>query len=121
MGSIQNLGEAIAPILLNLKNDSDLIPAIAQDSESREVLMLAWMNREALLQTSKTGKATYWSRSRNEIWVKGATSGHYQEVEELKFDCDADAVLLMVKQIGAACHSGERTCFHNSISFGAEN
>jgi phosphoribosyl-AMP cyclohydrolase len=82
----------IAPLLLNLKSETELIPAIAQDFVSKEVLMLAWMNREALQLTAETGIATYWSRSRNEIWVKGATSGHAQEVQELKFDCDADAV-----------------------------
>ena len=102
-------------VAARLKNSDELIPTIAQDYKSGEVLMLAYMNAQSLAITIETGRATYWSRSRSEIWVKGATSGHAQEVQELKFDCDADAVLLLVKQIGVACHSGERSCFHNAI------
>lgn len=98
-----------------LKSPSDLVAAIAQDSESGEVLMLAWMNREALAATIATGRATYWSRSRNELWVKGATSGHTQTVASISLDCDGDAVLLKVTQVGGACHTGDRTCFHNNI------
>jgi len=98
-----------------LKSPSDLVAAIAQDSETREVLMLAWMNREALAATIATGRATYWSRSRNELWVKGATSGHTQTVTSISLDCDGDAVLLKVAQVGGACHTGDRTCFHNDI------
>lgn len=116
MSANRNFDLEIAPILLNLENEMDLIPAIVQDFESKEVLMLAWMNRNSIKQTSKTGKATFWSRSRREIWVKGATSGHFQEVKEIKFDCDADAVLLLVKQIGVACHTGEMSCFHNLVN-----
>lgn len=98
-----------------LKNPDDLIATIAQDYESGEVLMLAWMNRQSLAETIATGRATYWSRSRNELWVKGATSGHTQAVVSISLDCDGDALLLKVKQVGGACHTGERTCFHNNI------
>lgn len=98
-----------------LKSPTDLIAAIAQDSESGEVLMLAWMNRQALAATIATGRATYWSRSRNELWVKGATSGHTQTVTSISLDCDGDAVLLKVTQVGGACHTGDRTCFHNNV------
>lgn len=106
-------------VLSLLKNPTDLIAAIAQDSDSGEVLMLAWMNKEALATTLATGEATYWSRSRNELWVKGATSGHTQTVMSISLDCDGDAVLLKVKQVGGACHTGERTCFHNDIEMTA--
>lgn len=92
-----------------------LISAIAQDAESNEVLMLAWMNEEALLKTIESKRATYFSRSRNSLWEKGETSGHFQEVVEIKFDCDGDAVLLKINQIGAACHTGEKSCFHNEF------
>jgi phosphoribosyl-AMP cyclohydrolase len=95
-----------------LKDPSLLIPAIVQDSTSKEVLMLAYMNPESLQMTLSTGKATYWSRSRNELWIKGATSGHYQQVQSISLDCDGDALLLEVVQTGVACHTGERTCFH---------
>lgn len=91
---------------------SGLIAAIAQDAETGEVLMLAWMNAEALARTLETGRATYWSRSRGEIWVKGDTSGHTQEVLELRVDCDQDAVLLKVRQTGGACHTGRDSCFY---------
>ena len=92
-----------------------LIPAIAQDAKSHEVLMMAWMNEEALNRTIETGRATYWSRSRNSLWIKGETSGHFQEVVEISFDCDSDCLLMQVHQTGAACHTGERSCFHNEI------
>lgn len=88
-----------------------LVPAIVQDAASGEVLMLAWMNREALAQTLTTGKATFWSRSRNELWVKGATSGNTQSVRAVRLDCDGDAVLLRVDPAGPACHTGARSCF----------
>lgn len=100
-----------------LKDRAALIPAIVQDNASLEVLMLAYMNSEALSLTLSTGKATYWSRSRNELWVKGATSGHYQEVHSVSLDCDGDAVLLRITQTGAACHTGDRTCFHTPLAF----
>jgi len=93
----------------------ELIAAIAQDAINSEVLMLAWMNLESLNLTIKTSKATYWSRSRNSLWIKGETSGHYQEVLSISYDCDGDAILLKVNQIGAACHTGERSCFHRGI------
>ena len=92
-----------------------LIAAIAQDASSGEVLMIAWMNEEALNKTLETKRATYFSRSRNSLWVKGETSGHFQEVVEIRFDCDGDAVLMKVNQTGAACHTGERSCFHNEF------
>ena len=107
-------------IAARLKEGIDLIPAIAQDSKTGEVLMLAYMNHESLAQTLETGKATYWSRSRNEIWVKGATSGHTQEVVAISLDCDGDALLLKVNQVGAACHTGDKTCFHNPLEISAE-
>jgi len=92
-----------------------LIPAIVQDSTSKEVLMLAYMNAQSLELTLTTGKATYWSRSRNELWVKGATSGHYQDVQSIVLDCDGDALVLQVIQTGAACHTGQQTCFHTPL------
>jgi phosphoribosyl-AMP cyclohydrolase len=101
-----------------LKDPAALIPAIAQDVSSNEVLMLAYMNTESLALTLSTGKGTYWSRSRNELWVKGATSGHFQEVHSVSLDCDGDAILLKVTQTGAACHTGDRTCFHTPIELG---
>ena len=96
-----------------LKSDLELIPAIAQDATTGEVLMLAYMNRQSLALTLKSGRATYWSRSRNELWEKGATSGNTQKVLALSLDCDGDAILIKVKQSGAACHTGEQSCFHN--------
>ena len=92
-----------------------LIAAIAQDASTGEVLMIAWMNEEALNKTLETKRATYFSRSRNSLWVKGETSGHFQDVVEIRFDCDGDAVLMKVNQTGAACHTGERSCFHNEF------
>jgi phosphoribosyl-AMP cyclohydrolase len=107
-------------IAARLKEGIDLIPAIAQDAQTGEVLMLAYMNRQSLAQTLATGKATYWSRSRKELWVKGATSGHTQEVLAISLDCDGDALLLKVNQVGAACHTGDKTCFHNPLQISAE-
>jgi phosphoribosyl-AMP cyclohydrolase len=107
-------------IRARLKEGLDLIPAIAQDAKSGEVLMLAYMNTESLAQTLATGQATYWSRSRNELWVKGATSGHTQEVLSISLDCDGDALLLKVNQVGAACHTGDKTCFHNPITLSVD-
>ena len=101
-----------------LKDPAALIPAIVQDISSNEVLMLAYMNSQSLALTLSTGKATYWSRSRNEIWVKGATSGHFQDVHSVSLDCDGDALLLKVTQTGAACHTGDRTCFHTPLELG---
>ncbi|CAN2193144.1 HisI Phosphoribosyl-AMP cyclohydrolase [Candidatus Nanopelagicaceae bacterium] len=101
-----------------LKDPAALIPAIVQDVTNNEVLMLAYMNAESLALTLSTGKATYWSRSRNELWVKGATSGHFQDVHSVALDCDGDALLLKVTQTGAACHTGDRTCFHTPLELG---
>ena len=101
-----------------LKDPAALIPAIVQDVSSNEVLMLAYMNAESLAWTLSTGKATYWSRSRNELWVKGATSGHFQDVHSVSLDCDGDALLLKVTQTGVACHTGDRTCFHTPLELG---
>lgn len=98
-----------------LKSGVELIPAIAQDHLSGEVLMLAYMNRESLAITLESGRATYWSRSRNELWEKGATSGHTQRVISISVDCDGDALLLKVEQVGAACHTGEDSCFHREV------
>ncbi len=96
-------------------NPQGLIPAILQDSASGEVLMMAWMNREALRLTRLTGQAHFWSRSRQELWHKGATSGNTMAVEEIRADCDGDALLLWVKPAGPACHTGRRSCFFNSL------
>jgi phosphoribosyl-ATP pyrophosphohydrolase/phosphoribosyl-AMP cyclohydrolase len=94
-------------------NDRGLVPAIAQDYLDGTVLMMAWMNRESLQKTLETEEAWYWSRSRQELWHKGATSGHFQKVKSIRYDCDSDALLLTIEQIGdIACHTGERSCFH---------
>lgn len=96
-------------------NSDGLVPVIAQDYRTREVLMLAYMNKEAFEKTITTGKMTYYSRSRNELWVKGLTSGHFQYVKSLTADCDKDTILAKVSQVGAACHTGKHSCFHNTI------
>ena len=101
-------------------NAQGLIPAIAQDAASGEVLMMAWMNREAVARTLKSGRVTYWSRSRAELWVKGETSGHTQELVELRVDCDRDCLLVQVRQVGPACHTGRRTCFYTAVRDGQE-
>ncbi|MCP4767758.1 MAG: phosphoribosyl-AMP cyclohydrolase [Gammaproteobacteria bacterium] len=96
-----------------------LLPAIAQDKDSGEVLMLAWMNREALQLSSEQGRAVYWSRSRQKLWFKGEESGHVQSVSEIRVDCDADVILLQVEQIGGiACHTGRRRCFFRVLQGG---
>ncbi|HAR98404.1 MAG TPA: phosphoribosyl-AMP cyclohydrolase [Syntrophus sp. (in: bacteria)] len=98
-----------------------LIPVIVQESETGEVLMLAYMNAEAWRETLRTGKATYWSRSRQTLWVKGESSGHVQWVQEIRIDCDRDTLLLRVRQVGdAACHTGYRSCFYRKLSPGSE-
>ena len=114
-----------APLAGTAQDDSDrlrprfnadgLVAAIAQDAETGEVLMLAWMNAEALAATIATRQATYWSRSRAALWVKGETSGHVQTVAEIRVDCDQDVVLLKVRQSGAACHTGRATCFYRTV------
>ena len=101
-----------AGIINSLKfDDSGLLPVIIQDAENQEVLMLAYMNKESLQKTIETSLATYWSRSRKCFWVKGETSGHYQKVKEIYFDCDKDTLLIKIEQIGVACHTGTRSCF----------
>lgn len=95
-----------------------LIPAIAQDHASGEVLMLAWMNAEAVRRSLATGRVTYWSRSRQSYWVKGETSGHLQHLIEMRFDCDKDCLLLLVRQEGPACHTNRRSCFYTAIKDG---
>ncbi len=97
-----------------------LIPAVAQDAASGEVLMLAWMNAEAVARTLATGDVTYWSRSRGAFWVKGATSGHRQRLVDLRLDCDRDCLLVLVRQEGPACHTGRRSCFYTALRDGAE-
>jgi phosphoribosyl-AMP cyclohydrolase len=92
-----------------------LIPAIIQDYKNSQVLMLAYMNKESLRRTLKLGKTCFWSRSRKEYWVKGATSGHFQFVKSIAYDCDLDALLIKVRQIGQACHTGNRSCFYRKL------
>ena len=100
----------------NLRFDANgLLPAIVQDAETNQVLMLAYMNEESLGLTLKTGETHFWSRSRGELWHKGATSGNIQKVIEIKVDCDADTLLIQVHPIGPACHTGERSCFYRSM------
>ena len=92
-----------------------LVCAVVQQADTREVLMVAWMDDEALHRTLTTGRATYWSRSRGEFWVKGETSGHHQHVRSVRVDCDGDTLLLTVDQVGAACHTGARSCFFDEL------
>ena len=101
-------------------NEDGLIPAIAQDDQTGDVLMMAWMNKDALLETLKTGNVTYWSRSRQELWRKGATSGHVQVLKSLRIDCDRDCILMLIDQNGPACHTNRRSCFYTEIIDGRE-
>ncbi|WP_050602411.1 phosphoribosyl-AMP cyclohydrolase [Ruegeria sp. 6PALISEP08] len=101
-------------------NDAGLIPAIAQDDVSGEVLMMAWMNAQAVEKTLETGRVTYWSRSRQSFWIKGETSGHVQELVDFRIDCDRDCLLVLVRQTGAACHTNRRTCFYTAVRDGNE-
>ncbi|MEM9247293.1 MAG: phosphoribosyl-AMP cyclohydrolase [Pseudomonadota bacterium] len=101
-------------------DDRGLIPAIAQDAETLEVLMMAWMSAEAVRKTLQTGKVTYWSRSRQAFWVKGETSGHTQKLVDMRIDCDRDCLIVLVEQVGPACHTGRRTCFYRSVAQGEE-
>ena len=97
-------------------DDQGLLPAIAQDADSGKLLMVAWMNRDALLQTVASGTAVYWSRSRGKLWHKGEESGHQQRVSEIRLDCDNDVIVLQVKQLGGiACHTGRRSCFYQRL------
>jgi phosphoribosyl-AMP cyclohydrolase len=104
-------------LIKEIKYDANgLVPAIVQDAETHEVLMLAYMNAESLKLTLETGETWFWSRSRSELWHKGATSGNVQRVVEVRVDCDADTLLVLVNPAGAACHTGERTCFYRNFS-----
>ena len=106
-------------LLAALRFGSDgLIPAVAQQHDSGEVLMLAWMNRDAVLETLKSGRICYWSRSRQQLWRKGESSGHVQRLMELRVDCDGDALLVLVDQSGVACHTGTRSCFFRAARDG---
>lgn len=117
-GPVSPLDPAIAA---RLKRDpAGLVPAVVQQHGSGEVLMLGWMDDEALHRTLTTGRATYWSRSRQEYWVKGETSGHVQHVVEVRLDCDGDTVLLTVDQTGPACHTGDATCFDADVLLAAD-
>lgn len=108
--------QSIEDFLADLKFGADeLIPAVVQDFDSGEVLMVAYMNRESLKRTLNTGKTCFYSRSRKELWVKGETSGHFQSVRELRFDCDADTLLVKVQQDGVACHEGYKSCFFRRV------
>lgn len=105
----------------SLKFDAQgLIPAIAQDHATSEVLMMAWMNAESVARTLETGQVTYWSRSRQAFWAKGETSGHVQRLVELRVDCDRDCLLLLVDQTGPACHTNRRSCFYTAVRAGDE-
>lgn len=106
-------------VLDSLKYNADgLIPAIVQDHANGEVLMMAWMNRESLERTIESGRCTYWSRSRQQFWVKGETSGHVQHVKRISVDCDLDTLLIQVEQVGAACHENYRSCFFRDVDSG---
>ncbi|WP_281955197.1 phosphoribosyl-AMP cyclohydrolase [Pseudophaeobacter arcticus] len=105
----------------SLKYDAaGLIPCIAQDEQSGEVLMMAWMNAQSVAKTLETGKVTYWSRSRQAFWVKGESSGHVQSLVDLRLDCDRDCLLALVHQVGPACHTNRRSCFYTAVRDGAE-
>ena len=104
---------------LNFNKSDGLIPAIVQDAETKDVLMLAYMNRESWAATLKSGKATFWSRSRQKLWLKGESSGHVQIIKNIYIDCDDDTILLQVEQLGgAACHTGHRSCFYRKLEDG---
>jgi phosphoribosyl-AMP cyclohydrolase len=107
-------------ILAMLKDSNSLIPTIVQEDSTLDVLMLAYSNADSLALTLETGNATYWSRSRNELWVKGATSGHVQLVRSVSLDCDGDSILFRVIQTGNACHTGALTCFHTPLNLGSK-
>ena len=105
----------------SLKFDANgLIPAIAQDADNGEILMMAWMNADSVARTLQTGHVTYWSRSRQSFWAKGESSGHVQGLVELRIDCDRDCLLLLVRQTGPACHTNRRSCFYTAVRDGAE-
>lgn len=101
-------------------NEAGLIPAIAQDADSNEVLMMAWMNADAIRKTLQTGRVTYWSRSRQSFWTKGESSGHVQDLVDFRVDCDRDCLLVIVRQTGPACHTNRRSCFYTAVRDGDE-
>lgn len=104
-----------------LKYDAaGLVPCVAQEAATGEVLMVAWMNAASVAATLATGKVTYWSRSRGAFWVKGETSGHHQRLVEMRVDCDRDCLLVLVEQVGPACHTGRKSCFYTAVRGGAE-
>mgnify|MGYP001601400717 CR=1 FL=1 len=121
-GRMAGMPDTLDPtIAASLKRNADgLVAAVVQDATSGAVLMQAWMNDEALARTLATREATYWSRSRKELWVKGLTSGHSQHVRSVRLDCDGDTVLLTVDQVGAACHTGDTTCFDAGLLLGED-
>ncbi len=110
---------AFDPLSLNY-NDAGLIPVVAQEASDGQVLMLAWMNAEAVARTLETGRVTYWSRSRGQFWVKGETSGNVQNLVDLRIDCDRDCLLVVVNQTGPACHTNRKSCFFTTVSDGEE-
>lgn len=112
LGESLPLGQVMADLPYNADG---LIPAIAQQHDSGEVLMMAWMNRESLQETLDKGRVCYWSRSRQKLWRKGESSGQVQILKEMRFDCDGDTILLLVDQTGPACHTGRRSCFYNAV------
>ncbi len=112
-------GEVWSMMEPDFAKGNGLIPVVVQEADSGEVLMLAYMNAEAWKRTQETGKATFWSRSRNALWIKGESSGHFQLVREIRIDCDNDTILLKVQQLGgAACHTGHRSCFYRQVADG---
>ena len=119
MGSPEKVATAAATVIdaINFNGDG-LVPAIAQQFDTGEVLMVAWMNRDAIAETLKTGRVCYWSRSRNKLWRKGETSKQTQALKDFRWDCDADTVLVLVDQEGVACHTGRRNCFFNAVRDG---
>lgn len=115
-GSVQSIEELLQTIQWN---EQGLVPAVVQDAVSKEVLMLAYMNQDSLKLTIESGETWFWSRSRNELWHKGATSGHTQRVKSLRYDCDADTLLVLAEQQGPACHTGAYSCFKQEVKLGA--
>jgi phosphoribosyl-AMP cyclohydrolase/phosphoribosyl-ATP pyrophosphohydrolase/phosphoribosyl-AMP cyclohydrolase len=115
--TVNKFGELMQYSNIEIKYDANgLVPAIVQDVTTKDVLMMAWMNAESLQLTMETGETVFWSRSRQEIWHKGATSGNVQKVVEVRLDCDADTLLILVEPAGPACHTGERTCFYRNMT-----
>ena len=119
MGSTEQRSAAAPKVLEAIKfNDDGLVPAIAQQFDTGEVLMMGWMNRDAINETLKTGQVCYWSRSRGKLWRKGETSNQTQALKDFRWDCDSDTVLVLVDQVGVACHTGRRNCFFNAVRNG---